>query len=81
MKKLVPNENVNGGSQDLIVKRTVWIFGLTWLGLLNYIILQWIFVRLAEEIETDASHVRWFVQFPVVPLTGWGALNNFKESK
>lgn len=44
----------------------------TWLGRLNYLILQWFFVRLAriEDAETGA-YWGWTLIWGAVPLTGW----------
>jgi hypothetical protein len=49
---------------------------ITWLGLFNFIILQWLFVRLAEEVETvTGKRVRFRLLIGIIPLTGW--INNF----
>lgn len=57
--------------------KTFW--GLTWVGWLNTLLLQWLFVRLQgviDEIDRPSGGrliVRnyWTLIFPVVPLTGW----------
>jgi hypothetical protein len=44
---------------------------MTWLGYLNFGVLQWLCVRLARERD-DAGNIvgyRWLG--PVAPLTGW----------
>lgn len=43
-----------------------------WLGLLNFMLLQWIFVRLAKEVDTKSKKiVKWKLLIGIVPLTGW----------
>lgn len=52
-------------------------FGHTWLGWLNKIILQWLFIRLTEKLVTETSeHNRWLIMRWVIPTTGWG--NDYK---
>lgn len=41
---------------------------MSWLGLLNFCVLQWFFVRLAG---VRGGPRRWVWMFGVVPLTGW----------
>jgi hypothetical protein len=44
----------------------------TWLGLLNFLVLQWFFIRLQETVdEKTEAHERWDIIGPIVPLTGW----------
>lgn len=46
---------------------------MSWLGWLNYLVLQWFFVRLAKMVDEDSGEVvgyRWLTG--IVPLTGWG---------
>ena len=51
---------------------TFWMLGRgRWLGRLNFLVLQWFFVRLAREVNQDGSHIRWVWGKGVVPLTGW----------
>jgi hypothetical protein len=42
------------------------LFGNTWVGWLNKIVIQWFFVRLAYNDEGG-----WFILGIVVPMTGW----------
>jgi len=45
---------------------------MTWLGLLNSVILQWFFVRLAKIVDTETKViVGWDLLRWIVPLTGW----------
>lgn len=46
-------------------------FGHTWLGWLNLIILQWFFIRLAEELDLQNMHRKWTILRWVIPTTGW----------
>lgn len=45
---------------------------MSWLGNLNYYVLQWFFIRLAKEVDekTDET-IRWTILWGVVPLSGW----------
>ena len=44
----------------------------SWLGALNFLVLQWFFVRLAYVSNDDTKQLLyWKVLFPVVPLIGW----------
>lgn len=47
------------------------LFSFTWVGWLNVILLQWLFVRLAYNDKG-----RWFLFLGIVPLTGWS--NDYK---
>ena len=47
------------------------IFGLTWVGWLNVLALQWLCVRLAYQVDTGGRPIRWNLLVGVVPLTGW----------
>lgn len=57
------------------------IFGDTWLGWLNRIILQWFFVRLARVMDRDEAgnlkQTGWCWLRGVVPLTGWSTSYKF----
>jgi len=44
---------------------------MSWLGCLNFIVLQWFFVRLAKVVDDDGRTVRFTWLRKVVPLTGW----------
>lgn len=49
-------------------------FGLSWVGWLNVLILQWFFVRLQgafDEHEDGTTATYWALILPVIPLTGW----------
>jgi hypothetical protein len=45
---------------------------LTWLGLLNFLVLQWFFIRLGRIIDIDSGNtIGWtLIRWPL-PLTGW----------
>jgi len=44
----------------------------SWLGLLNFFVLQWLLFRLQETVDVDdGKHLSWDVIGPIVPLTGW----------
>ena len=46
----------------------------SWLGLLNFFVLQWFFVRLMEVGHTKDDvwvHEKWRILWAPVPLTGW----------
>lgn len=52
------------------------LLGLTWMGWLNFLVLQWLFVRVARRLPfatTDyyVSRGRLYVVRYVLPLTGW----------
>ena len=42
-----------------------------WLGTVNFIFVQWFFVRLAVIVEDDDAILGWCWLKGVVPLTGW----------
>lgn len=53
---------------------------MSWLGTLNFVVLQWLFVRLGESRETSyrgdgeligTRRTGWVWIRGVVPLTGW----------
>lgn len=45
---------------------------ISWLGILNFVVLQWFFVRLSRvEDERTEDHVCYMWIYPIVPLTGW----------
>lgn len=48
------------------------IFGKTWMGWLNFIVLQWFFIRLQGCVESKECLVlnAWDIRF-TLPLTGW----------
>ena len=41
------------------------------LGALNFLVLQWLFIRLQETVDDDGKHERWDIIGLIVPLTGW----------
>lgn len=41
------------------------------LGLLNYYLLQWFFVRLAKSIDSKTNKVSWSILRWIYPGTGW----------
>lgn len=49
-------------------------FGYTWVGLLNLLVLQWFFIRLAYTIDTKTGAiVSWDILKWVAPLSGWNS--------
>lgn len=44
---------------------------MTWLGFLNYYILQWLCVRLYKTVEDDGSISGWGLWYWIRPGTGW----------
>lgn len=46
---------------------------MSWLGRLNYYVLQWMFIRLAKVVEDDGTFVRWTVLWGIIPTTGWSS--------
>ena len=52
------------------------VFKMTWLGWLNFIVLQWFFIRLiAGRTVYGLTYWKWI--YFIVPLTGWW--NNYKS--
>lgn len=47
------------------------LFGYSWVGWLNIIILQWFFIRLYYSVNEQNSIECYGFLFPIVPLTGW----------
>lgn len=47
------------------------LFGRTWLGWLNIIILQWLFIRLARVVDKDGNTESYCILKYVWPTTGW----------
>lgn len=45
--------------------------GITWLYILNFIVLQWFGVRLARCLDESGKQTGWLVLRYVWPLTGW----------
>jgi hypothetical protein len=44
----------------------------TWVGWLNFVLIQWSCFRLARIVDTDdGHHIGWTWIGPVMPLTGW----------
>ena len=44
---------------------------MSWLGFVNYYILQWLCVRLFKTVEQDGSISEWGLLYWVRPGTGW----------
>ena len=51
----------------------------TWLGYLNFFVLQWFFIRLAKVKDKDNGKIKYILLYFVVPNTGWH--NNYKYVK
>lgn len=44
------------------------------LGALNFLVLQWLFIRLQETVDVVDGrevHLAWNIIGPIVPLSGW----------
>ena len=58
---------------------------MTWLGILNRVVLQWFFVRLARVIATIDDGVKeqtgWMWLIGIVPLSGWGTDYKFVSKR
>ena len=39
--------------------------------LINFILFQWVFIRLCLFLDDGGVQTHWGFLFPVVPLTGW----------
>jgi hypothetical protein len=46
-------------------------YKLTWLGRLNFFILQWFCIRLAKLVNKKGETERYEILKGIVPLTGW----------
>jgi len=56
-----------------------FVFDLTLIGYLNFIIIQWFFVRIAKVYETkDSASFKFKIMKNIKPLTGWW--NEYKYS-
>lgn len=44
---------------------------MSWLGRLNYLVLQWFFVRLARVKDDGGREIGWTFLIGVIPCTGW----------
>lgn len=47
------------------------------LGLLNFLVLQWFFVRLAKVCDDEGRTLSWTWLKGIVPLTGWWSRYRF----
>lgn len=47
------------------------LLNYTWIGWLNIIVLQWLFVRFYYAENEQGRIEGWGLLFPIVPLTGW----------
>lgn len=47
------------------------LFGYSWVGWLNIIVLQWFFTRLYYSVNDQGGVEYYGLYFPIVPLTGW----------
>ena len=43
---------------------------ISWIGLLNFLVLQWFFIRFAKVLE-DGEMIGFLILRWIVPLTGW----------
>ena len=46
-------------------------FWFTWVGWINFLILQWLFVRIVGRFNERGQFAGWGLLGPVLPLTGW----------
>lgn len=44
---------------------------MSWYGWLNFLLIQWFFVRLTKCIDDETNKVSWKLTYLVLPLTGW----------
>lgn len=52
----------------------------TWLGLLNFFVLQWFWIRLAKSVNRETGKIEyWTIMYGVYPTTGWDG--KFKYTK
>lgn len=56
-------------AREMFSKRRRDVWPRTWVGWLNFLVLQWLFIRLAR--VTHSAGTDWAVLRWVVPLTGW----------
>lgn len=49
------------------------LFGYSWIGILNQLLLQWFFIRLEASLDNakDRRIVALRIIGPILPLTGW----------
>jgi hypothetical protein len=48
------------------------MLGYSWIGLLNLVLLQWLFVRVQATVDTTSGEITKFkIIGPIVPMTGW----------
>jgi hypothetical protein len=47
------------------------LFGKTWVGWLNFLLLQWFCIRLEGTVNSDRSETEWNIIKWITPLTGW----------
>jgi len=57
------------------------ILGRSWLGALNYYVLQWTCYRLARHVDDGGKTVSWSFLGPVAPRSGWGTNNPYRWLK
>ncbi len=55
---------------DVTLIRKPGPFGLTWVGWLNFLLLQWLGIRLAR-LREDGRTAGFGLLAPVLPLSGW----------
>lgn len=58
----------------MCAERRRMLFGFSWLGLLNFFLLQWFTIRLVETTVTEygeSRHEKWSLKFGIAPLSGW----------
>lgn len=48
-----------------------WRFQVSKLYLVNFILVQWLFIRICRFIDGAGVQTHWGFLFPVIPLTGW----------
>lgn len=55
------------------------LFSYTWVGWLNILLLQWLFVRLYYVIDSNDQMKSYGILLPIIPFTGW--YTNYLPSK
>ena len=46
---------------------------MSWLGRLNYYLLQWMYIRMYKTVELDGSISEWGIMYWVKPMSGWSS--------
>jgi hypothetical protein len=64
------------------VKKMKKFLGLSWLGWLNFLVVQWFCVRIARQYDAETNTaIGWGLVYFVLPLTGWWSSYKFLWEK